>query len=43
MSVTDTILNSPIAITDMSPGIVSIGGQDLPTYDLTVRLAVKRN
>jgi hypothetical protein len=42
MSVTDTILNSPIAVTDMSPGMVSIGGQDLPTYDLTVRVAAKR-
>jgi hypothetical protein len=42
MTVTDTILNSPIAVTDMSPGMVSIGGQDLPTYDLTVRVAVKR-
>lgn len=42
MTITDQILNSSIAITDMSPGMVSVGGQDLPTYDLTVRLAVKR-
>lgn len=42
MTITDQILDSPIAITDMSPGMVSVGGQDLPTYDLTVRLAVKR-
>ena len=42
MTVADTIMNSPIAITDMRPGLLSIGGQDLPTYDLTVRIAVNR-
>jgi hypothetical protein len=43
MTVADQIMNSPIAITDMRPGLLSIGGQDLPTYDLTVRIAVNRN
>jgi len=43
MTITDQILNSPIAITDMAPGMVSVGGQDLPTYDLTARVAVARN
>ena len=42
MTVADQIMNSPIAITDMRPGLLSIGGQDLPTYDLTVRVAVNR-
>jgi hypothetical protein len=43
MTIADQILASSIAITDMAPGNVQIGGQDLPTYDLTVRIAVKRN
>ena len=42
MTVADQIMNSPIAITDMRPGLLSISGQDLPTYDLTVRVAVNR-
>lgn len=42
MTVADQIMNSTIAVTDLAPGIVSVGGQDLPTYDLTVRVAVKR-
>ena len=42
MTVADQILNSPIAITDLRPGFVSTGGQDLPTYDLTARVAVQR-
>lgn len=43
MTLADQIMNSAIAVTDLSPGVVSIGGQDLPSYDLTVRVAVKRN
>jgi len=43
MTVADTIMNSPIAVTDMRPGLLSVGGQDLPTYDLTVAVAVRRN
>jgi hypothetical protein len=42
MTVADTIMNSDMAVTDMRPGFLSTGGQDLPTYDLTVRLAVNR-
>lgn len=42
MTVADQIMNSSIAITDLSPGLVSVGGQDLPTYDLTARVAVRR-
>lgn len=42
MTVADQIMNSPMAITDMRPGLLSVGGQDLPTYDLTVRIAVNR-
>jgi hypothetical protein len=43
LTVCDQIMNSSIAVTDMRPGMLSIGGQDLPTYDLTVRVAVNRN
>ena len=42
MQIADQIMNSAMAITDMRPGMLSIGGQDLPTYDLTVRVAVNR-
>lgn len=42
MTVADQIMNSAIAVTDLRPGIVNIGGQDLPTYDLTVAIAVQR-
>ena len=38
MTVADQIMNSAIAVTDLRPGIVNIGGQDLPTYDLTCLL-----
>ena len=39
----DQIMNSSIAVTDLRPGFISTGGQDLPTYDLTVAVAVRRN
>jgi hypothetical protein len=43
MSTVDTIMNSSIAVTDARPGNANYGGQDIPTYDLTVAIAVKRN
>jgi len=43
MSIADTIMGSSIAVTDLRPGLATIGGQDLPTYDLTVAIAVHRN
>lgn len=43
MTVADTIMNSTIAVTELRPSFVSTGGQDLPTYDLTVAVAVRRN
>jgi hypothetical protein len=43
MQVADQIMNSPIAVTDLRPGLVTVGGQDLPSYDLTVAVAVRRN
>jgi hypothetical protein len=40
----DAIMNSSIAVTDLRPSVMIIsGGQELPTYDLTVRVAVRRN
>jgi hypothetical protein len=35
--------DSPIAVTDARPGNANYGGQDIPTYDLTVAIAVRRN
>lgn len=43
MTIADQIMNSTIAVTDLRPGLATIGGQDLPTYDLTVAVAVRRN
>ena len=43
MTIADQIMNSPISVTDLRPGFASVGGQDLPTYDLTVAVAVRRN
>ena len=43
MTIADQIMNSPIAVTDLRPGLVSVGGQDLPSYDLSVAVAVQRN
>jgi len=39
----DTIMNSSLAVTNGRPGFSTVGGQDLPTYDLTVAVAVRRN
>ena len=39
----DTIMNSTIAVTSGRPGFATYGGQDIPTYDLTVAVAVRRN
>ncbi len=39
----DKIMNSSIAVTDGRPGFATYGGQDLPCYDLTVAVAVRRN
>ena len=43
MTTVDTIMNSSIAVVDARPGNASYGGQDIPTYDLTVAIAVRRN
>lgn len=43
MTLADRIINSEIAVTDARPGVASYGNQEMPTYDLTVALALKRN
>jgi hypothetical protein len=43
MTTVDAIMNSPIAVVDARPGNANFGGQDIPTYDLTVAVAVRRN
>jgi hypothetical protein len=39
----DTLMNSSLPITSGRPSVVTIGGQELPAYDLTVRIASRRN
>ena len=39
----DQIMNSALAVTDGRPTLTDIGGQTLPSYDLTVAVAVRRN
>jgi hypothetical protein len=36
-------MNSSLAITGGQPTIAQIGSQELPAYDLTVRISSKRN
>lgn len=43
ISMADLIINSSISVTSAQPGTANYGGQDLPTYDLTVAVAVRRN
>lgn len=39
----DTIMNSPLSVTSGRPTLTDIGGQTLPSYDITVAVAVRRN
>lgn len=43
ISKVDQIMNSPIAIVDGRPGLATYGGQELPTYEMTVAIAVRRS
>ena len=42
LGVVDTILGSNIAVTSGQPSIATVGSQDLPCYDLTVKLTATR-
>jgi hypothetical protein len=39
----DTIMNSGISLIRGIPGVMLIGGQEVPTYDLTVRVGTQRS
>ena len=39
----DVLMNSSLAITGGQPTIAQSGSQELPAYDLTVRISSKRN
>lgn len=43
LTTVDKIMNSPIAVTEARPSTADYGGQTLPTYDITSRIAVRRN
>lgn len=42
LGVVDTILGSNIAVVSGTPSIATVGSQDLPAYDLTVKLTATR-
>lgn len=39
----DKIMNSSISLIRGIPGVMQIGGQEVPTYDLTVRVGTQRS
>ncbi len=39
----DTIMDSEISLIRGIPGVMNIGGQEVPTYDLTVRVSTQRS
>jgi len=39
----DKIMNSAISLIRGIPGVMQIGGQEVPTYDLTVRVSTMRS
>ena len=43
MTQADKVIDSALAVVDARPGTAVYGGQELPSYDLTVAVAVKRN
>jgi len=43
ISAADTIMDSEISLIRGIPGVMQIGGQEVPTYDLTVRVSTQRS
>lgn len=43
MTVADEIMDSAISLIRGAPGVVDIGGQMVPSYDLTVRVSTQRS
>jgi hypothetical protein len=39
----DTIMNSAVSLIRGIPGVILLGGQEIPTYDLTVRVSTMRS
>jgi len=39
----DTIMDSDLSLIRGIPGVMEIGGQEVPTYDLTVRVGTQRS
>jgi hypothetical protein len=42
LGVVDTIMNSPLAVISGNSSIAQIGSQELPAYDLTIRIGTSR-
>ena len=43
MTLADKVIDSDLAVIDARPGVATYGNQELPSYDLTVKISVKRN
>ena len=43
MTTADVIMNSEISLISGNPGLLLAGGQDIPTYELTVRVSTARS
>ena len=43
MTAADTIMDSDISVISGTPSMTAIGGQDIPSFDLTVRLSTIRS
>ena len=39
----DTIMNSALSLIRGIPGVILLSGQEIPTYDLTVRVSTQRS
>lgn len=43
MTLADKVINSEIAVVSARPGYATYGNQEMPSYDLEVAVALKRN
>lgn len=43
ISAADTIMDSPISVISGNPSTTAIGGQDIPSFDLVVRVSTMRS
>ena len=42
LGVCDTLMNSSLAVVSGRPTVAQIGSQDIPAYDLTIRIGTSR-